>query len=142
MLPEIDVTDDVSTCQALRREVFMVEQSVPEALELDGLDSDAIHLLARLNGKAVGTARIVLQGDTARIGRVCVLARHRRQGLGAALMRAAVTHLQHREGVVWARLGAQMHAVDFYARLGFRAEGPEYLDAGIAHRVMVLRLRD
>ena len=37
-------------------------------------------------------------------------------------------------------LGAQIHALDFYEKLGFRAFGDDYLDAGIAHRDMELTL--
>ena len=35
---------------------------------------------------------------------------------------------------------AQVRAIGFYERLGFRAEGGEFLDAGIPHRRMRLRL--
>jgi len=38
------------------------------------------------------------------------------------------------------KLGAQVHALGFYERLGFTAVGPVYQDAGIAHRDMVLAL--
>jgi ElaA protein len=36
------------------------------------------------------------------------------------------------------KLGAQTHALGFYAALGFVAIGEVYDDAGIAHRDMVL----
>ncbi len=133
-------TDDIATCRALRRKVFIGEQGVSEADELDDLDGEAIHLLATLNSRPVGTARLLVQGTTGKIGRVCVLADHRGMGLGAALIRSAVAELARVPGVTLARLGAQVQALGFYERLGFVATGPEYLDARIVHRDMVLDL--
>ena len=55
----VELTDDLDTCRALRRAVFIDEQGVTEAEEWDGRDGDAIHLLARdATGAAAGTARI------------------------------------------------------------------------------------
>ena len=133
----IELTDDLDSCRTLRRTVFIEEQNVPEAEEWDGLDGQAIHLLAWQDGEAVGTARILLQGDIGKIGRVCVLPQARGTGLGAALIRAALDVLRIRPGIVRAKLGAQTHAIGFYEKLGFKAYGPEYDDAGIPHRDMV-----
>ena len=132
----IEETRDLGTCRALRRAVFIKEQNVPEAEEWDGKDEDALHLLAWDGDTPVGTARILLQGDTSKIGRVCVLPQARGTGLGAALIRAALDVLRRQAGVTQARLGSQTHAIGFYEKLGFTAYGPEYDDAGIPHRDM------
>lgn len=136
----IGLTDDIAACLALRRTVFIEEQGVPEADEVDGADAGARHLLALADGRPVGTARLLVKGSTGKIGRVCVLAGARGQGIGAALIRAAVAEFAAMPGIRTIRLGAQTHALGFYAALGFVATGPEYLDAGIAHRDMVLVL--
>ena len=133
-------TRDIATCRALRRIVFIEEQGVSEADEVDDKDDEAIHLLATLDGRAVGSARLLLMGDTGKIGRVCVLAEGRGHGIGAALIRAAVEALRGQPGITRAKLGAQTHAIGFYEKLGFAAYGPEYDDAGIPHRDMVLSL--
>ena len=133
-------TRDITTCRALRRIVFIQEQSVPEADEIDDLDDIAIHLLAWDQGVAIGSARVLVDGDTGKIGRVCVLAPHRGRGIGADLIRAAVACLADMPGITRVKLGAQTHALGFYARLGFTAYGPLYLDAGIEHQDMVLTL--
>ncbi|MFN3276728.1 MAG: GNAT family N-acetyltransferase [Paracoccus sp. (in: a-proteobacteria)] len=138
----IEETADLAACHALRRAVFIEEQNVPEALELDDLDAGAIHLLARDAGRPVGTARILIKGETGKIGRVAVLAQARGQGLGAALIRAALDALRTRPGITRASLGAQTHAIGFYQKLGFVAEGPVYDDAGIPHRDMSRDLND
>lgn len=134
---QVGLTDDLATCHALRRVVFIQEQSVDEALEVDGRDADALHLLARRDGQAVGCARILLLGPVGKIGRVCVLRAHRGAGIGAALIRAALDVLRDQPGITQAKLGAQTHALGFYENLGFRATGPDYMEAGIAHRDMV-----
>ncbi len=136
----IAVTRDIAACRALRRTVFIEEQGVSEADEVDDLDDQAIHLLATEDGSPVGTARLMIIGETGKVGRVCVLAAARGTGLGAALMRAAVAEFRNWPAVRQVKLGAQTHALGFYERLGFAAVGPEYLDAGIAHRDMVLTL--
>lgn len=136
----IEETRDIATCRALRRTVFIEEQGVSEADEVDDKDDAAIHLLATQNGKPLGSARLLVMGDTGKIGRVCVLAEARGTGLGAALMRAAVDRFRTVPGVTQVKLGAQTHALGFYERLGFTAKGPEFDDAGIPHREMVLPL--
>ena len=132
----IAVTDDLAACLELRRAVFIEEQGVSEAEEMDDLDAGAIHLLARQDGLPVGTARILLNPPVGKIGRVAVARPHRGTGLGRALMEAAVGILSRRGDIATAKLGAQVHALDFYRKLGFEAEGPVYLDAAIPHRWM------
>lgn len=133
-------TRDIAACRALRRVVFIEEQGVSEADEVDDQDDRAIHLLATQDGTPVGSARLLVQGATGKVGRVCVLAQARGTGLGAALMRAAVEEFRKLPGVTQVKLGAQTHALGFYERLGFTAFGPEYMDAGIPHRDMQLVL--
>ena len=135
----ISVTDDLASCHLLRRIVFIEEQGVSEADELDGLDDCATHFLATENELPIGTARMRIKGDTAKVGRVCVIKSHRGTGLGAALIRAAI-EARKLPGVRLAKLGAQTHALGFYEKLGFEAQGPVYDDAGIDHRDMVLSL--
>lgn len=136
----IEVTRDIATCRALRLEVFIEEQGVSEADEVDTLDDSAIHLLAYDADAPVGTARLLVKGTTGKIGRVCVRAPARGTGLGAALIRAALEVLRGQPGVTLAALGAQSHATGFYEKLGFRVVGDAFIDAGIPHREMVLDL--
>lgn len=129
-------TDDLDACLAIRMKVFVQEQNVPEELERDEHDATAIHLLAWAQGRPVGTARIMIHGTMGKIGRVAVLRDARGTGLGAALIRAALEELRRIPGVTTAKLGAQIHALGFYEKLGFTVCGPEYDDAGIPHRDM------
>lgn len=140
MKVDIELTDDVAMCRMLRRVVFIDEQGVSEADEVDDLDGECLHLLARDGLTPVGTARIRLMNNVAKIGRVCVISSYRGTGLGAALIRKALDVAREHEGMTQAKLGAQTHALGFYEALGFEPIGPVYDDAGIAHRDMVLNL--
>jgi len=139
MTVQIALTRDIATCHALRRAVFVEEQGVSLAEEVDGRDDEALHLLAIADGIPVGTARILLGSGYGKIGRVCVVSSARGLGLGAGLIRAAVERLRAEPGIVEARLGAQTQALGFYEALGFTSFGPDYIDAGIPHRDMMFR---
>lgn len=137
----IEKTQDFAACLAIRLKVFVEEQHVPLEEERDAYDDEAMHFLAWLDGEPVGTARVILKGETGKIGRVAVLPQARGTGLGAGLIRAALDALRQQPGVDRAVLGAQTHAIGFYEKLGFAAYGPQYLDAGIPHRDMALDLK-
>jgi predicted GNAT family N-acyltransferase len=123
--------------RAIRHEVFIVEQAVPEPEEWDGLDPHCIHALARLaDSTPVGTARLAPGG---KIGRMAVLEPFRGAGVGSALLATLVARARA-QGEPRCTLSAQLPAIPFYARHGFTAHGPVFLDAGIEHREMTLDL--
>lgn len=136
----VQKTSDIAACQALRRVVFIEEQGMSLADDVDGRDVGARHLLAVLSGEYVGTARLLTDGATGKIGRVCVLKKVRGQGIGVALIRQSVALFRITPGVHKVKLGAQTHAMGFYAALGFQPVGEVYQDAGLPHRDMVLTL--
>ncbi|MGI9419175.1 MAG: GNAT family N-acetyltransferase [Geminicoccaceae bacterium] len=125
---------------AVREAVFVDEQEIPLPLEFDGLDDEADHLLARLNGKTVGTLRLRrIGGASAKIERVAVLEHARGHGIGAALVIAAIEHLRE-QSLREARLHAQTYALGFYTKLGFTAFGDVFDEDGIPHRAMRMDL--
>ena len=136
----IGVTSDIAACRALRRIVFIEEQGVAEADEVDDLDDQAIHILATQDARPIGSARLLTMGNVGKVGRVCVLRDARGTGLGAALMQAAVAQFRAMPGITKVKLGAQLQALSFYERLGFTSYGPVFLDAGSEHRDRVLNL--
>lgn len=133
------VTDqsDLEACYALRRTVFVQEQQVSEADEVDGLDPECLHILARVDGVPVGAARILLRDGVAKIGRVCVLPSQRGSGLGGRMMAVIINQLEAMPQVHKAKLGSQIAAMSLYARAGFSPTGPRYMEAGIEHQDMV-----
>ncbi|HSP59004.1 MAG TPA: GNAT family N-acetyltransferase [Halomonas sp.] len=120
----------------IRRVVFIEEQHVPREEEWDGRDLESHHFLALIDGRPVGTARLL---PDAHIGRVAVLAEARGRGIGVALMQAAIATAR-RHGHTAVELAAQTHALAFYEGLGFRPFGDEFIEAGILHRNMQLAL--
>lgn len=127
---------------AIRDEVFVREQGVPVALERDEIDAVAVHLLAVLDGVAVGTARAFARPEapaTAGIGRVAVRAAARGQGIATAMMRRLLTWCRRR-GFARVSVHAQLYIAPFYAGFGFRPCGPPFREAGIEHVEMVLAL--
>ena len=81
----------------LRYRVFVVEQAVPEEMEWDEYDQDAIHALALINDQAVGTARLILNDQKAKIGRMAVLEEQRSQGIGSAMLDALVQEARQQQ---------------------------------------------
>lgn len=133
---------DENAIAAVRSAVFIVEQGVPEALEWEAIDPQCVWFVALSSvGAAVGVVRLTRAGRIGRIGRMAVLPEWRRRGVGLALMESALRAAREL-GLSGVHLSAQTHALSFYARFGFIAEGPEYLDAGIPHRSMRLDLKD
>ncbi|MFG3129414.1 GNAT family N-acetyltransferase [Streptomyces tendae] len=147
---EVRVAEDPAdreACFAVRKDVFVAEQKVPEDIEYDAYDADAVHVLAvREDGVPLGTGRLLHSpaaaakngdGDPAvgSLGRLAVTAAARGLGVGAALVRAVEAAARAR-GLTAVDLHAQTHALGFYERLGYQAYGPEFPDAGIPHRAM------
>lgn len=136
-----DDPEGMAAVHAIRHAVFVVEQAVPADLEWDGKDGRAVHVLA----DGVGTGRLLLGEDAARknggdprtavLGRLAVLRDARGGGHGARLVRALEEEAR-RLGLDGVYLEAQVHAIPFYEKLGYTAYGPEFQDAGLAHRAM------
>ncbi len=135
IIQQVSWQTHASQLRTVREQVFIYEQHVPLALEWDGLDDTAQHLLA-LNsaGEAIGCAR--LPGDGS-IGRMAVLKPWRGIGVGSALLRNAIL-LYRQQGLKNITLSAQVHAISFYEKLGFKVCSEPYLDANILHVDMYL----
>ncbi|MDS1141200.1 GNAT family N-acetyltransferase [Pusillimonas sp. SM2304] len=131
------VLGDWDTCKAdaaaIRYAVFVLEQQVPIELEMDEHDVVCVHAVAyNEEGLPLGTGRLLPDGH---IGRMAVGAEYRSLGVGSMLLRALIDEARVRQ-YLEVVLSAQLHAQDFYARHGFVAEGPVYMDAGIEHVTM------
>ena len=132
----LDWASASETAIAIRLAVFVAEQRVPLAEEIDSHDPLSEHALAYAGGKAVGTGRLLPDGH---IGRMAVLAHWRGRGVGAAILARLLDRARAR-GFEHALLNAQTHAIGFYAKQGFEVDGPPFIEAGIAHVQMRLEL--
>ena len=128
-----DWQKDNADIRRIRESVFIAEQTVPPELEWDADDNIAVHFLAFEGDYAIGTARLLQDGQ---IGRVSVLKDWRGLKVGDALMQAAIAEAQNRD-LRQQKLTAQVHATAFYERLGFKVVSEEFLEAGLPHVDMV-----
>lgn len=130
--------NDLTDAFYIRRKVFIEEQKVAEEIEMDGLDSYAIHAVAYANGKAVATGRIIYDGDTYKISRIAVLREERGKQYGDFIVRMLLDKA-FLHGAKEVLLSSQLHAIGFYEKIGFETYGEAFDEAGIPHIYMKLK---
>jgi len=134
------VVDNEGLAQAhdIRRQVFIIEQDVPESVEMDEFDEAAYHILCRVEGEVVGTGRVHFQQTGGKIGRVAVLGNYRGKGIGTDIVHHLVKHAKE-NGAAKIYANVQLEAVPFYEKLGFVGGGETFEEGGIEHVRMVLK---
>ncbi|MCM0582429.1 GNAT family N-acetyltransferase [Weissella diestrammenae] len=122
----------------IRRDVFVTEQNVPLALEIDDLDNQTTHYVGFINDKAIATARVLVnqEKNSWHIQRVATLSNQRGHGYANKIMQTIIDDAKS-AGVAYLDLGAQVSAQRFYEKLGFLPFGDQFIDAGILHINMV-----
>jgi predicted GNAT family N-acyltransferase len=126
----------------IRYQVFIVEQQIPDEEEWDDDDFVAIHALAFENSLPIATGRLIINETdqaNAKIGRMAVLENHRSQGYGRAILKKLID-VAKEKGVQEFILHAQIHALDFYLRDGFKPEGEIFDEVDMPHQKMILRI--
>jgi predicted GNAT family N-acyltransferase len=134
-MPRIELLDWTSAraeASRVRTLVFVEEQGVPVEIEMDDKDAASVHAIAYVDGRAVGTGRLLPDGH---IGRMAVLRHNRRSGLGGAILACLVDEARRR-GMKVVVLSAQTHALGFYRKHGFLEVGAVFEEAGIPHQEM------
>ncbi len=124
--------ENLDELRKIRTTVFVKEQKVPDDIEFDGTDIDAIHLLLLEDDVPVGTGRLILVNDDYRLGRIAVLKEHRGKGYGREIVRQLIKHA-YKIGGKKQYLHAQLSVIPFYESLGFTVYGSEFKEAGIRH---------
>jgi predicted GNAT family N-acyltransferase len=123
--------------KAIRTSVFIQEQGVPEELEWDKNDATCRHALAlTLQGEAIGCGRIFSNGH---IGRIAVLSQWREKKVGTAIVEALLDYAAAHD-YPQVDVDAQTHAAPFYQRFDFVEQGEVFMDAGLPHIKMLLKL--
>lgn len=138
----IQTAEDREAYYSLRYRIFCEEKAVPVELERDADDQIALHVLVRDQGEPVAVARMVPRKEFgAKIGRLAVLEEHRRRGIGTILIRK-LENQARRQGQRQVVLDAPLDVLEYYHKLGYRAFGEVFRDAGVLHRSMRKRLGD
>ena len=126
----------------LRSEVFVVEQNCAYQ-DLDNKDQKALHLIVEEKNKIIAYTRIFKKGDffkNSSIGRVLVKKEHRRKDLGKTIMIKSIEQIKEDKNEKKIELSAQKYLLKFYLELGFKKIGKEYLEDGIPHVKMTLKI--
>jgi len=129
--------ENLGDAHSIRRQVFMEEQGVSEADEMDGTDGACIHLIVYDGDIPVSTGRILITDNDMDfiIGRVATVKTHRGQGLATGVMEALIEACVQMGGNRQI-LNAQIASRGFYEKLGFTTYGDEFQEAGIPHIAM------
>ena len=144
----VETQADMDDALSIRRAVFIEEQNVSEVEEIDEYDreggwlGEVVQMIGYLDGKPIVTGRLMPDTTSdadAHIGRVAVLQELRGKGYGKLFM-VALHEEASKRAYTKLRLGAQLHAIPFYERLGYVASGEVFLDANIEHRRMDIQL--
>lgn len=132
---------ELEHCFRIRTEVFVKEQGCPQRLEFDEYDKDAEHFLVTGRDGPVACARVRWKGvKTAKLERIAVLLRFRRQGIAAMMIRRLIARYRSK-GAGKIIIHAQYHLKDYYSGFGFLPVGRIFAEAGIKHVKMILRLK-
>ncbi len=125
-----------------RERVFTLEQGV-DCEDIDGHDTVSIHLWCEHEGRITGYLRMIPPGvvyEQASIGRLLVDSAFRRQGISRRMMDEAIRYMAERLGIGEIMISAQAYLVEYYTSIGFVRTSGEYLDGGIPHYKMLLKL--
>lgn len=131
----------------LRQDIFLVEENMVYP-DLDDIDLTAEHVmlysLAASDRRLDGYARVYYDETERRIkiGRMAIRKECRRKGHGKAVMLEAIGVAGGKLGGSEVWLDAQIHAIPFYGKLGFKVASEEFIEAGIPHVSMVLNVVD
>lgn len=137
----ISQKNDIDAALSIRRRVFIEEQQVSEAEEIDGLDAECTHYAVKYGADWIATARLYwVSSEKVKIQRVAVLKEYRGQSIGKKLIEFMLNDLKKTKRSLTVVLGAQISAVSFYEKLGFQSFGEPYLDARILHCDMTQNL--
>lgn len=136
----VSTTAEYQDALSIRRRVFIEEQGVPPHLELDEFEKEAVHFVVYDDEQAIGAGRFRTYEDhVAKVERICILPEFRGRHLGNLLM-DEIERVAKRQEYRTVRLNSQSNAIPFYEKRGYAITSPEFMDAGIPHRVMTKEL--
>jgi predicted GNAT family N-acyltransferase len=132
--------EDFSAMRSVRIAVFQLEQGIEPELDFDGQDETSDQIIAYLDNKPIGTARVrYLDDRTVKIERLAVLPVGRGKGIGKLIMEKAI-ELATKKKMGEVIIHAQEYIQGLHQKLGFEPEGAVFEEAGIPHVKMRKKL--
>ena len=135
-LLQVNWQDDREAIKKVREQVFIHEMGISPELEWEAQDRSCIHVLALYKNDPIGTGRLL---DSGFIGRMAVNTGFRRQYVGSKILTLLI-QIAMRRGHLNIQLHAQTQAIGFYSRFGFISIGDVFMEAGMTHQKMILKL--
>jgi predicted GNAT family N-acyltransferase len=136
-LIQVRTRKQISEEALIRYKVFVLEQGVPERMEIDRYEDECEHFLAVLGKKPIGCIRVREVGKDLKMERLAILKEFRGRGFGREIVGKIVAHcLRKRPREI--RMHAQYRLRDFYGSFGFLPRGKPFQEAGIKHIEMFL----
>lgn len=122
----------------IRDVVFIQEQKVEEQDEFDEFENRCLHFLMNFSEKAIGTARWRVVGEMVKLERFAVLKEYRGKKYGDQLLKAVIDSAKVENKAMY--LHAQLKAIPFYERQGFKKVGDLFVECEIEHYKMILEI--
>ena len=123
-----------------RAEIFVVEQNCIYQ-DLDDIDYRSLHIFYESEGKVIAYLRAFEKDSVAGIvqmGRVLTITHG--IGLGGKLLKEGLSQIKEKMNPTSIYIEAQCYATGFYEREGFTISSDEFLEDGIPHVEMILKL--
>ncbi len=120
-----------------RYEIFTIEQNIVYQ-DMDDVDKNALHCFFVENERVVGYLRAYENDGKTKIGRVLSL--YHGKGIGKELMKRSLPVIKEHFGTHTVALNSQSHAESFYAMFGFKTVSEEFLEAGVPHVKMEIKI--
>ncbi|MGM0882827.1 MAG: GNAT family N-acetyltransferase [Bacillota bacterium] len=135
-IKRVTTEEQLEDAFSVRKTVFVKEQGVADEVELDEYEDISDHVVIYDENKPVGTGRVRIVEDTAKLERICVLASHRKHHLGKAIMNE-LEAIAIEKGLTKAKLHGQVQAAAFYEKLGYETASDVFMEENIPHVKMV-----
>ena len=121
---------DLSDVNAIRRNVFVEEMRLPEAIIFDSLDDFSMHVIVyeKAGSKnAVATGRISFDGTNCEISQLAVLKEHRAKKFGDFTVKMLLNRA-FTSGIHQVECTAFSEIVPFFQTIGFHTIGNEMIE--------------
>jgi predicted GNAT family N-acyltransferase len=130
--------DALTFTMPIRHSVFVIEQGVPESIELDEFENECTHTWLEIDDVIVATARLRPYNQGYKLERMAVLPEFRKQGVGRILCQQILELPFLKDTQII--LHSQEHALGFYRKLEFQVLGDRFFEADIPHFKMIRQL--
>ena len=120
------------------RQIFLLEQRII-CQDLDNKDYESLHCFFVDKERVIAYLRAFCSGDgVVTIGRVLTL--EHKKGLGSELMKKSIDAIKKEFDCKKITVHAQKQAVGFYEKMGFLTVSDEFLEEGVPHLTMEMKI--